>query len=194
MADFTKRAIKASFLKLLDERPLSRITVKEIAADCGINRNTFYYHYEDIPALLMEIIKDNMDEILREYPAFDSFEQCVEAAIRTAINNRRVVMHIYNSINRNLYEQFIWELSKYAVGHYIDTAFPDRKISHDDREMIIRYYKCECFGIVTDWLESGMNEDAVRYFRRIFELKKDQAEELIRRCEEDCTAAEKRNG
>lgn len=108
MADFTKRAIKASFLKLLDERPLSRITVKEIAADCGINRNTFYYHYEDIPALLMEIIKDNMDEILREYPAFDSFEQCVEAAIRTAINNRRVVMHIYNSINRNLYEQFIW--------------------------------------------------------------------------------------
>ena len=80
------------------------------------------------------------------------------------------------------------------MGHYIDTAFPDRKISPDDREMIIRYYKCECFGIVTDWLENGMNEDAVRYFRRIFELKKDQAEELIRRCEEDYTAAEKRSG
>lgn len=193
MADFTKRAIKASFRKLLDERPLSRITVKDIAADCGINRNTFYYHYEDIPALLMEIIKDNMDEILREYPAFDSFEQCVETAIHTAIENRRIVMHIYNSINRNLYEQFIWELSKYAVAHYIDTAFPDRKISPDDREMIIRYYKCECFGIVTDWLENGMNEDAVRYFRRIFELKKDQAEELIRRCEADYIANKERH-
>ena len=194
MTDFTRRAIKASFLKLLDERALSRITVKDIAADCGINRNTFYYHYQDIPALLMEIIKDNMDQILKEYPSFDSFEQCVEAAVRTAIDNRRVVMHIYNSINRNLYERFIWELSEYAVTHYIGSAFPGRKISEEDRDMIIRYYKCECFGIVTDWLENGMNEDAVRYFRRIFELKKDQAEELIRRCEEDYTAAEKRSG
>ena len=194
MADFTKRAIKASFLKLLDERPLSRITVKDIAGDCGINRNTFYYHYQDIPALLMEIIKDNMDQILEEYPNFDSFEQCVEAAVRTAIDNRRVVMHIYNSINRNLYERYIWELSEYAVTHYIGSAFPERKISEEDRDMIIRYYKCECFGIVTDWLENGMSEDAVRYFRRIFELKKDQAEELIRRCEAAYPAAEDVSG
>lgn len=194
MTDFTRRAIKASFLKLLDERALSRITVKDIAADCGINRNTFYYHYQDIPALLMEIIKDNMDQILKEYPSFDSFEQCVEAAVRTAIDNRRVVMHIYNSINRNLYERFIWELSEYAVTHYIGSAFPGRKISEEDRDMIIRYYKCECFGIVTDWLENGMNEDAVRYFRRIFELKKDQAEELIRRCEAAYAASEGTSG
>ncbi len=82
------------------------------------------------------------------------------------------------------YEQFIWELSEYAVKQYIASVFPDRKLNPEDREMIIRYYKCECFGIVTDWLENGMNEDAIRYFRRIFELKKDQAEELIRRCEE----------
>ncbi len=184
MADFTKRAIKASFVKLLDERPMSRITVKDIAQDCGINRNTFYYHYQDIPTLLMEIIKDDMDRMLRKYPSFDSFEDCVEAAIQMAIENRRIVMHIYNSINRNLYEQFIWELSEYAVKQYIASVFPDRKLNPEDREMIIRYYKCECFGIVTDWLENGMNEDAIRYFRRIFELKKDQAEELIRRCEE----------
>ena len=58
MADFTKRAIKASFMKLLEERPMNRITVRDIAQDCGINRNTFYYHYQDIPALLIEIIKE----------------------------------------------------------------------------------------------------------------------------------------
>ena len=185
MADFTKRAIKASFVKLLEERPMNRITVRDIAQDCGSNRNTFYYHYQDIPALLIEIIKDNMDKIVQDYPSFDSFEQCVEAALRMAIENRRVVMHIYNSINRNLYERFIWVLSEYAVQHYLDSVFPGRKLNPEDKEMIIRYYKCECFGIVTDWLENGMSEDAVWYFRRIFELKKDQAEELIRRCESD---------
>ena len=59
MSNLMKQAIKTSFLKLLDERPLTRITVLDIAADCGINRNSFYYHYHDIPALIEEIIRDS---------------------------------------------------------------------------------------------------------------------------------------
>ena len=41
MANFTEKAIKASFLKLLNERPLTKITVRDIVEDCGINRNSF---------------------------------------------------------------------------------------------------------------------------------------------------------
>mgnify|MGYP004536692755 len=41
MSAYTKQAIKNSFLKLLNERPLSQVTVKAIVEDCGINRNTF---------------------------------------------------------------------------------------------------------------------------------------------------------
>ena len=44
VTSLTKRAIRASFLKLLNERPLNKITVKDIVEDCGINRNSFYYH------------------------------------------------------------------------------------------------------------------------------------------------------
>ena len=186
MAAFTQKAIKTSFLKLLEERPLSRITVKDIVADCGINRNTFYYHYEDIPALVLEIFKDNTDEILKQYPTFDSFDRCVEAAAQHAMRNRRIVMHIYHSINRDLYEQFLWQISEYAVRRYVDSACEDRRVSPEDREVIVRYYKCECFGIVTDWLEKGMQEDSLRYFRGIFAFKRDLAEELIRRCEAAC--------
>lgn len=42
MSKFTRDAIKNSFIKLLNERPLSQIKVKDIVEDCGINRNTFY--------------------------------------------------------------------------------------------------------------------------------------------------------
>ena len=52
MPSFTRKAIMESFLKLLDARPLNKITIKDIVEDCGINRNTFYYHFEDIPALV----------------------------------------------------------------------------------------------------------------------------------------------
>ena len=65
MANFTEKAIKASFLKLLNERPLTKITVRDIVEDCGINRNSFYYHYRDIPALLEELITEQADNILQ---------------------------------------------------------------------------------------------------------------------------------
>ena len=52
MPSSTRKIIMDSLMKLLDERPLSHISVKDIVEECGINRNTFYYHYQDIPALL----------------------------------------------------------------------------------------------------------------------------------------------
>ena len=48
MSQVTKRALEASLKKLLLERPLDKITVTDIAEDCGINRMTFYYHFRDI--------------------------------------------------------------------------------------------------------------------------------------------------
>ena len=55
MPNFTKKAIKETFVALLEERPLNRITVKDIVEACGINRNSFYYHFQDLPALLVEL-------------------------------------------------------------------------------------------------------------------------------------------
>ena len=58
MTDFTKKAIKDTFVELLEEYPLNEITVKSLVKACGINRNSFYYHYHDISSLIDEIIKD----------------------------------------------------------------------------------------------------------------------------------------
>ena len=56
MSQLTKRAITESFMKLINQVPFDKITVKDIVEDCGVNRNTFYYHYSDIYALLDEIL------------------------------------------------------------------------------------------------------------------------------------------
>ena len=68
MPNFTKQAIKASFMKLLNEQPLSKISVRSIVEDCGINRNSFYYHFQDIPTLLGEIVREYVDELIEKYP------------------------------------------------------------------------------------------------------------------------------
>ena len=56
MASFTRKAIMESFVTLLNEKPLNKITIKDIVEACGINRNTFYYHFQDVPDLIEAIV------------------------------------------------------------------------------------------------------------------------------------------
>lgn len=52
----TKNILAASLKKFMEKKPLSKITVSEIIADCNVNRRTFYYHFDDIYALLKWVL------------------------------------------------------------------------------------------------------------------------------------------
>ena len=43
-----KRQIADKLLELLEKKSLEKITVKELVTLCGISRQTFYYHFEDV--------------------------------------------------------------------------------------------------------------------------------------------------
>ena len=92
MASFTRKAIIASFLKLLNQRPLNQITIKDIVEDCGINRNSFYYHFEDLPDLVETVIQEEADRIIAEHAAVSSLEECLDIALDFALNNKKAVL------------------------------------------------------------------------------------------------------
>lgn len=184
---FTKQAIRNSFIKLLNERPIAQITVKDIVEDCGINRNSFYYHYQDLPSMIEEIIFEDADEIIKRHSTVDSLEEGLDVAISFALKNKRAALHLYNSSNRDLYEQYLWRICEHVVDTYINTAFADSPIGKKDKSIIIRYYKWICFGAIIDWLSGGMKDDIQAFFYRMGQLKKGMLEELIRRsiCDEE---------
>lgn len=183
MAGFTKKAIRDSFVKLLNEKPLSQITVRDIVDDCGVNRNTFYYYFQDLPHLLETMIDEEAERIIREHPTVESVEGCLNAAIGFALENRKAVMHIYHSINRDIYEQYQWRVCEHTVTTYVDGILSGRAVSAQDRQLIIDYLKGVCFGLVAYWLETGMREDIQSRFHRICELKHGDLEQMIARCE-----------
>lgn len=167
MANFTKKAIKASFLKLLNEKPLNKITVRDIVEDCGINRNSFYYHFQDIPALLESIVEETTAELIAKYPRINSIDECFEAAFSFAIRSKRAVYHIFHSVNRDVFDRELMKLCSYAVTTYIDTAFPAHQSDEAARARALRFIKCEFFGLIIDWLNNGMRSDAIDDLRHI---------------------------
>ena len=99
MANFTEEAIKRSFRELLRAYPLSEISVKKIAAACGINRNTFYYHFRDITTLIEEVMNDDTDTLIANNPKIDSLEDCMQMTLDFVAENRVAIMNIYNSVS-----------------------------------------------------------------------------------------------
>ena len=151
VANFTQKAIRASFIKLLNQKPLSQITIKDIVDDCGVNRNTFYYYFQDLPDLVETITKEEAQRVIQLYPAIDSIEQCLDALIDFALENRKAVLHIYNSVNRDLYERYQWRVCRYVVEVYLDGVLKERHITEQDRQLLIDYLQCICFGFVIGW-------------------------------------------
>ena len=181
-SNITEKAIQDAFLELLNEKSFNKITVRDITDRCGINRNTFYYHYQDIYELLEGFCAGEVDRVVRQFPQLTSLEECLNGIMDLIKINKRAIMHIFNSNNREIYVTSLWRVCEHAVRTYANAAFGDAPVSESDKELFIRYYKCSCFGLIMDWINSGMKDEYAEGVRRICALKKGTADLTISNC------------
>ena len=179
-----KHDLAEALCQLLETKTLEKITVKDIVARCGVNRQTFYYHFQDIPSLIEEIVMEEIDTLIAKYPTISSLDECVNLAFRFAIENKKAVLHIYNSINRDIYESYIMKLCEYVVSTYLDTAFGKNAVSEKDHAIAVRFFKCELFGLTFDWIANGMKEEAIEEIHHVTELCRGMSDEIIKRSKE----------
>ena len=170
MAQATKKRIMDGFLELLEQRPLDKISVVDIAEHCGINRNTFYYHFADIPSLATEIITERADNIVREYANPESPAACLHAAVQFMTENRRAVMHMYRSISHDTVAFYLMQICRHTVEAYAAAAYGDLPISKEDQDILIRFWQCECYGQIVEWLSNDMRYDIQAQFDRLCTL------------------------
>lgn len=166
----TKDAIIEAFWELLDERPFNKITVKDIVDRCQINRNTFYYHFHDIPELMESTIKQEADYIIQNNSQFGSHLDCLKPFIELSLRRKRALLHIYRSVQREVFLKEAERIARYAVTEYIHTVAADLTISQQDSALLIRFYKCVLIGVMLDWLDDGMQYDLLAAASRLAEL------------------------
>lgn len=162
MADTTKAVIQAAYLRLIEQKAADKITVKDIAKECSINRNTFYYHYQDIYALMEDIIRTQADYLISMYPEQETLRERVDFAVKEAIGHKESLLHFYGSSSRSIFEEYLWKL----CGLFVDSNVKDKG---EDRSFFIRYQKCFLFGLLIDWLNCGMPEQFLDDLHKAFD-------------------------
>lgn len=170
MAQFTKKAIIDSFIELISERPFDKITVKDIVTRCGVNRNTFYYYFEDVYALVDELFQIETQNILGNAADYDTWQEAFLKAIDFVHNNRRGIYHLYNSISREQVETYLNKVTYNNILIYIKRITEDLSPAEKDVEIVTAFYSHALVGMTLDWLNDGMKGDPRDFILRIGEL------------------------
>ena len=100
MSQTTKRAIEASLKHLLLKKPLDKITINDIAEDCGISRMTFYYHFQDIYDLVEWSCIQDAEEVLQGQKTSDTWEEGLYALFGAILDNKPFVTNVYRYVSR----------------------------------------------------------------------------------------------
>lgn len=175
----TRIAIQQTFVTLAMEKPVDKITVKEIVKRCGINRNSFYYHYEDLPDLIQSIIEDQIDEAVEENKSQGIQQICMGAA-RVFQNNLDFCRNVYSSKKRDILEMRLSRKIARLVEDYLLKEFiPNYSISEEDKQIILQFYRTQLYGLIKEWLRAGMNYDIAKRFERMFELRQGSLERML---------------
>lgn len=178
----TKRKILAAFGELLSEHPLNKITVKDIVQRACINRNTFYYYFRDIPSLVEQAIKKQVDAVIRNYSGFGSPMDCIVPLIQSGTAYKQAILNVYRSVQRDAFLTGLNELALYMVTEYAKTAAGDLVLPEkwpDELLLLVRYHKCIVVGVILDWLDAGMEYDLLAATSRLSDLLSKPIEQVF---------------
>lgn len=157
--NYSKKAITDAFWELLDEKPYNKITVKNIVERCGVNRNTFYYYFQDIPSLMEETLTQKIDLLIEKHCRVGSLEECISLTVGYFMDHKKAAMHVYRSLPRDIFINHLDQLLYHLVSAYIKNISQAMNMQIKDEEIVIRFFKCLQVGIFLDWLDKGMSYD-----------------------------------
>ena len=170
----TKRALAASLKGFMEKKPLSRITVSEIIADCGVNRKTLYYHFEDIYSLLKWMLEQEAVNVVRQFDLLVDHREAVLFVMNYVRENKHLLCCAYDSMGRDEMKRFFYADFIGITRSVIDNT--ERRLGLHTREdfkrSLAHLYTEAIAGMLIDEFtdqEGHDPEQAVEYFSLVLE-------------------------
>ena len=167
MSQTTKKALAASLKKLLAEKPLDKITVTDIAEDCQVNRQTFYYHFKDIYDLVEWVYTNEASAVIGENRTYDTWQEGFLHIFQYALDNRALVLRTYHSISREHLEQALYRATYTLLIGVVEECAAAVPVRQEDKEFLAHFYKYAFVGLVLDWISTGMKGEPQEIIDRL---------------------------
>lgn len=167
MTPSTKQALAASLKQLLKRKFLDDITVKEIVADCAVNRQTFYYHFQDIYDLLHFMLELEAGAALQDCP---DWKCALLQAFRYIQLEHMAVYHVFLSDGREYLDCHMYTLARHIVQQELCRCAGELALTESDRDFITDFYMNALAGTMVSWMAKGMKEEPEELVPRLSRL------------------------
>lgn len=158
MANNTQKIIFDAFNNMLDHVPFDKITVTALIKECNISRNTFYYHYEDIFALLDDVLTSVLkkyDDATKEY----KLQDVLKTLLYDCRENRKKIYNIFNSLSRDRLERYIFNQTNSVITFKVMELAEQRNVDNERADAVANIVRYSIYGFFIQFLWNDMKDD-----------------------------------
>lgn len=156
----TKKAIVEGMKELTKKKAFDKITVSDIAEICGLNRQTFYYHFQDKYDLVNWIY---YNEIIAAVVDGLTYENCMEKVLQM-LNKMKADDYFYISTLKasvkNEFEESLFKVVRELFCDIISEIVEDfhATMEEDEIKFIADFYSFGMTGMIISWASNGMKK------------------------------------
>lgn len=167
VAKQTRQIILNMFESLLEEKDFDKITVVEIVGRCGINRNTFYYYFQDIYELLAAWLEQSWEKHIAANPKDTELQDVFLRTTSFVRAHKTSFYHIYRSISHVALRNCLEETSYANIAAYMEKKAAGLAIDRQHIQALATFYTAAMNGILLRWVHEDMPYDLELYIKRI---------------------------
>ncbi len=186
MAKQTQKFIMSTFMQLLENESLDKITVRDIVEECEINRNTFYYHYSNIYDLLDDVFRVETEKFMSEdVDENTTFGEEYERAARFVLKYKKAILHIYDSKKRDVLQNYLETLAFSFISRFVKKEADGYGLPDEDIDYITGFYTHAIVGNTIEWIKRKLPSGQEKFIARTAGTFNATVKDMIRQCLEE---------
>lgn len=185
MSTSTKESLAAALKQMMRVKPIGKITVKDLVEICGVNRQTFYYHFDDVYDLLEWVFEEDANRVLPREVVYDHWREDVMIFMEYLQENSTFTLNVYNSNSRLYMLRYLEEKMEGCIRSFAVIVSEGHNIDRQDFEFVVKFYAKCAIGFIAQWMDLGMQMPREVTKERILEVMDGSVENILARFQID---------
>lgn len=181
-----KKQLSEALKKLMRQKNLSKITIQEISAECGISRYTFYYHFKDIYELLLWTFQENTLSLIQVSENCLTWEEGFQLVLKNIEENRQVFKNTLDSLADDALRRMFYQEIRHIMQMFLSDIGGQYQVSEKYQDFLGDFYTAALSGVLIDWIRQDIDfsEDTIlKYFHPL--MNGDAIKVALRHAESD---------